>query len=101
MVTGVQTCALPISVHNWSYSEWQFQVDRVTADFAAQIQQGSVEEWFVQTVAIAKKIYEVTPEGTKISYAYLNAMAPIIEQQVLFGGLRLAGILNRLYGEAK
>ena len=55
------------------------------------------EEWFEQTVALAKRIYEVTPEGTTVSYDYVNAMTPVIEQQLLFGGLRLAALLNALY----
>ena len=85
------------SAHNWSYSEWQWNIDRVSDEFAAQVQQGTPEEWFEQTVRIAKKVYEVTPEGTKVSYDYVNAMTPVIEQQLLFGGLRLAALLNELY----
>ncbi|MBR1995209.1 MAG: S1/P1 Nuclease, partial [Alistipes sp.] len=81
-----------------SYSEWQFQIDRVTDEFAAQMQQGTIEDWFLQTWTIAKKVYEVTPEGSRISYDYIAAMAPVIEQQLLLGGLRLAGVLNRIYG---
>lgn len=87
------------SAHSWSYSEWQFQLDRVTDDFAARMQEGTPRDWFAQTVQIAKKIYEVTPEGSKISYDYIAAMAPVIEQQFLLGGLRLAGLLNQLYGK--
>ena len=85
------------SAHNWSYSEWQWNIDRVSEEFAQQVQQGTPEEWFMQTVRIAKRIYEVTPEGTTISYDYVNAMTPVIEQQLLFGGLRLAALLNELY----
>ncbi len=85
------------SAHNWSYSEWQWNIDRVSDEFAAQVQQGSPEEWFAQTVRIAQKVYEVTPEGAKISYDYINAMTPVIEQQLLLGGLRLAALLNELY----
>lgn len=85
------------SAHNWSYSEWQWNIDRVTEAFAEQVQQGTPEEWFAQTVAITKKIYELTPEGAKISYDYINAMTPVIEQQLLLGGLRLAALLNELY----
>ncbi len=85
------------SAHNWSYSEWQWNLDRVTEEFAAQVQAGTPEEWFEQTVALAKRIYEVTPEGTTVSYDYVNAMTPVIEQQLLFGGLRLAALLNALY----
>ena len=89
--------ALLESAHSWSYTEWQWNLDRVAEEFATQVQQGTPEEWFEQTVRIAKRIYEVTPEGTKVSYDYVNAMAPVIEQQLLFGGLRLAGLLNELY----
>ncbi len=85
------------SAHSWSYSEWQWNIDRVSEEFAQQVQQGTPEEWFMQTVRIAKRIYEVTPEGTTISYDYVNAMTPVIEQQLLFGGLRLAALLNELY----
>lgn len=87
------------SAHNWSYSEWQFQLDRVSDDFVVRMQEGTPRDWFSQTVQIAKKIYEVTPEGSKVSYDYIAAMAPVIEQQLLLGGLRLAGLLNNLYGE--
>ena len=86
------------SAHNWSYSEWQFQIDRANEEFIKQVQQGTIEDWFTATVNIAKKIYQVTPEGTKVSYDYVAAMAPVIEQQLLLGGLRLAGVLNQLYG---
>lgn len=86
------------SAHNWSYSEWQFQIDRANEAFIQQVQQGTIEDWFSATVNIAKKIYQVTPEGTKVSYDYIAAMTPVIEQQFLLGGLRLAGILNQLYG---
>ncbi|MBR5820216.1 MAG: S1/P1 nuclease [Alistipes sp.] len=85
------------SAHGWSYTEWQWNIDRVAEEFAAQVQAGTLEEWFEQTVRIAKRVYEVTPVGAQISYDYVNAMAPVIEQQLLFGGLRLAALLNALY----
>lgn len=95
---SVWDSSLVESAHSWSYSEWQFQIDRVSDEFAKRVQEGTTEGWFAQTLNIARKVYENTPEGTKISYDYIAAMAPIIEQQLLFGGLRLAGILNDLYG---
>ena len=32
------------SAHNWSYSEWQFQIDRCADAFVQQVQQGTPEE---------------------------------------------------------
>lgn len=95
---GIWDTSLVESAHNWSYTEWQQQLDRLSDEDAAAIQQGTFEEWFLETVNFATMIYNVTPEGTKISYDYLNTMTPVIEQQFLRGGLRLAAVLNRLYG---
>lgn len=91
--------ALVESAHNWSYSEWQQQIDRISQADAEAICRGELEDWFGETAAIAATIYKVTPAGTKISYDYLNAMTPVIETQFLRGGLRLAHLLNELYGK--
>ena len=96
---SVWDTSLVESAHNWSYTEWQQQIDRIPAEEAAAMQQGSFEEWFCETAAITGSIYEATPAGTKVSYDYINAMTPIIEQQFLRGGLRLAAVLNKLYGK--
>ncbi len=90
--------ALVESAHKWSYSEWQQQIDRLSQADAETLCQGSPADWFRETAAITASIYKVTPAGAKISYDYLNTMTPVIEQQFLRGGLRLASLLNALYG---
>ncbi len=90
--------ALVESAHKWSYSEWQQQIDRLSQADAEMLCQGSPADWFRETAAITASIYKVTPAGAKISYDYLNTMTPVIEQQFLRGGLRLASLLNALYG---
>lgn len=85
------------SAHRWSFTEWQQQIDRLPEEEAAEAIKGTPEEWFMETAAIAAGIYADTPEGTKISYDYVNKYAPVIEQQLVRGGLRLASILNNLY----
>lgn len=42
-------------------------------------------------------VYDDTPEGTKISYDYVAKWAPVVEQQFLRGGLRLAHLLNHIF----
>ena len=41
--------------------------------------------------------YAETPEGSKISYDYVAKFAPVVEQQFLKGGYRLAKLLNEIY----
>lgn len=85
------------SAHKWSYTEWANQLDRLSKEEIAAVQAGEPADWMAETVAICAGVYEHTPEGAKLSYDYLNWAAPLIEQQVVRGGLRLARLLNELY----
>ncbi len=85
------------SAHKWSYTEWQRQIDRVTRKQEKELSDGTVEEWFAETAAICAEIYKELPEGTKLSYDHVAKYAPVIEDQLLKGGLRLARILNYIY----
>ena len=51
-------------------------------------------------MAYAADIYKKYPEGTKLSYNDVAWAAPIIEEQLLHGGLRLAHILNMIFDPA-
>lgn len=85
------------SAHRWSYTEWQQQLDRVSEQEAAEIAAGDPMSWLLETAAICSEIYAYTPEGSKISYDYVAKYTPVIERQLLRGGLRLARLLNEIY----
>lgn len=89
--------AIPEAAHRWSYTEWQNQIDRLTDDEIVLIQSGEPEDWIRETHTICVDIYEQTPEGTKISYDYVDRATPVIERQFLRGGYRLARLLNEIY----
>ena len=46
---------------------------------------------------ICGRIYEEIPAGANISYDEVARYAPVIEEQLLKGGLRLAAVLNSIY----
>lgn len=92
---------LPEAAHNWSYSEWQQQLDRLPADAVEEIiYEGNPVKWGKETFELGTRVYQNTPEGTKISYDYIADWAPIVEMQFLRGGLRLADLLNSLFDES-
>ena len=84
------------AAHKWSYTEWQQQIDRGNRDID-EIQAGTPTDWVLETQQICNDVYEKTPEGSKVSYDYVNEYAPVVEQQFLRGGLRLARLLNEIY----
>lgn len=94
---SVWDSSLVESAHNWTYTEWQKQIDIISKEEKKAVRQGSVEDWFKQTHAIAEQVYAATPEGARMSYDEVAKYTPIIEQQLLKGGLRLAQLLEDIY----
>lgn len=89
--------AIPEAGHKWGFTEWQSQTDRLPEAAIAEIQAGEPADWIAQTHAICVGVYKDTPEGTKISYDYIDRYTPVVEQQFLRGGYRLARLLNEIY----
>lgn len=85
------------SAHRWSYSEWQYQVDRANKREQKAISMGTPNDWIEETVELARDIYERSTTGGNLSYDYVAYYAPVIEQQFLKGGIRLASLLEDIY----
>ncbi|MCH5241675.1 MAG: S1/P1 nuclease [Muribaculaceae bacterium] len=95
---SVWDSSVPESAHKWTYTEWNNQINRATEEERNEILAvGTPELWGEETFDICKSVYALTPEGTKISYDYVSQWTPVVENQFLKGGLRLADILNSLF----
>ena len=106
---SVWDSSLPDAAHKWSYTEWVNQLDRLDNEEIDAIvfpenytgEKGVytpalIDAWAKETVDIAAKVYARMPEKTKIAYDEIAWSAPIIEQQLLAAGLRLAFLLNTI-----
>ena len=85
------------SAHKWSYTEWQEQIDRATPEEEEIIVSGTVDDWARETHGIATSVYKYFQPGMKVMYDPIARWTPVIEQQFLKGGLRLAHILNQIF----
>lgn len=94
---SVWDSSIPETGHKWSYTEWTDQIDRASDSLETILLEGDFESWGRETYEIAKEIYATTPEDTVISYDYIARWTPVIEQQLLKGGLRLAKVLNQAF----
>lgn len=83
------------AAHNWSHTEWQREIDRLSEDEISEVTKSdNPEDWAVETLQIADKVYRTTPIDSRIEYDYIAKWTPVVEQQFIRGGLRLARILN-------
>lgn len=94
---GVWDRDLVESAHNWTHTEWAVELDRVSRRQFRELGAGTPEDWARQTLAIVSDIYAATPSGARIQYDYINEWTPVIEQQLLLAGLRLASLLNDIF----
>ncbi|MBQ2702403.1 MAG: S1/P1 nuclease [Alistipes sp.] len=85
------------SAHRWGYTEWQREIDRADKKTKREIVAGTPLEWFEQTHTAAVEVYKYTPDGSSLSYDYVTRFTPMVEEQLLRGGLRLARLLNEIY----
>lgn len=89
---------LPEAGHRWSYSEWAEQVDRLPKSEQRREEAGTPEAWARETHALCTEVYDASPQGAEISYDYVARFTPVVERQLLRAGLRLARLLNEIYG---
>jgi len=85
------------SAHKWSYTEWQQQIDRATPEQEAVIIEGNPDTWAKETYEIAVRCYKYFRPGQKVMYNEIARWTPVIEEQFLRGGLRLAHVLNTIF----
>ena len=83
--------------HHWTYTEWAEQIDRTSKKERKAIEQGTFDDWARETYEICKSIYNDIPEDMTISYDYIGKYTPLVEQQLLKGGIRLARVLNEIF----
>ncbi|MCM1076653.1 MAG: S1/P1 nuclease [Bacteroides sp.] len=94
---SVWDSSIPESAHKWSYTEWQQQVDRLPAEAEAVVISGTIDDWAKETIGICDQVYTYFQPGADISYNEVADWTPVVEKQFLYGGLRLAHILNTIY----
>ena len=82
-----------------SYTEHVAAINFVTPAEKQKWQGQPIAEWVYESYQIAQKLYtEIKPED-KLTYNYNYYHVNIMNQQLLKGGVRLAGLLNELFGK--
>ena len=83
---------------NWCGIEWAVYIDiDMDKNQRKAIEAGDPLDWFNETVVLARGIYENTPGDQAIPQSYVRKYTPVIEEQFLKAGYRLAGLLNEIF----
>ena len=81
-----------------SYTELTNNVDVLSKKEIQTIQSGAVTDWMYESRALCEDVYANTSVGENLGYKYMYRYVNVSRKQLQKAGLRLASILNEIYG---
>jgi hypothetical protein len=81
-----------------SYTEYTQAINFCSAKQKADWQNAPINAWITETYGMAQTIYGGVALGDKLSYRYIYDNLNTVNNQLLKGGVRLAGVLNQIFG---
>ncbi len=88
-----------IDFQQLSYTEYAAAINYTTKKQVRELQRQPVSQWVYQSYVYAQKIYsDITEPEQKLDYKYNFNYSGILNQQLLEGGVHLAGLLNEIFG---
>jgi hypothetical protein len=80
-----------------SYTELAQSLNEPDAIEIARYQKASVRDWANESVGLRKAVYAIGDGNLSFKYPYKNFS--LVRERILKAGIRLAGILNEIYGK--
>lgn len=80
-----------------SYTELANWLPTPDATTVKTMQRASVRDWTVESMSMRPRVYAIGDGNLGYRYAYKNM--PEVKQRLLQAGVRLAGVLNAIYGK--
>ncbi len=80
-----------------SYTELAKSINHPTEKQIKKWQSATVLEWAYESRALLDEVYDL-PKDHNINYRYMYENYPIVQKRLLMAGVRLAGVLNEIYG---
>jgi hypothetical protein len=88
-----------IDFQQLSFTEYAMAINHTTAEQRTEWQKAPISQWLFESSQLANKIYADVKNGDTINtYKYNFNNIAIVNQQLLKAGVRLAGVLNELFG---
>lgn len=81
-----------------SYTEYTKAINFTTPMERAEWQKEDLIKWIFDSNQLANSIYATTKPDAKLGYRYIFDYIAVANQQLLKGGVHLAGLLNQIFG---
>src|SRR5690554_93982 len=87
-----------INSYDMSYSELAMNFPKLSKAKVKELQSGSLLDWVEEIRKKTRMIYDSASSGDPLGYRYMYDHFSTVEEQLQLGGVRLAKILNIIFG---
>ncbi|MDB5139829.1 MAG: Nuclease [Mucilaginibacter sp.] len=87
-----------IDFQQLSYTEYATAINHTTLAQRNEWQKAPISQWLFESNQIANKLYTEIKPGDTLNYKYNFTHLATLNQQLLKAGVRLAGVLNQIFG---
>jgi hypothetical protein len=87
-----------INFQELSYTEYAQAINHATPAQIKDWQSAPINKWIFESSQLAEQFYTEIKPGDTLNYKYNFTHLDILNQQLLKGGIRLAGVLNEIFG---
>ncbi len=87
-----------INFQDLSYTEYTKAINFTTPAQRVQWQKDPIAKWVFESNQLSAQIIADTKPDSNLSYSYNFKYIATVNQQLLKGGVRLAGLLNQIFG---
>jgi len=87
-----------IDFQQLSYTEYAAAINHSTPAQRTEWQKAPISQWIFESSQIAEKLYTEIKPGETLNYKYNFTHINTLNQQLLKAGIRLAGVLNVIFG---
>lgn len=87
-----------IDFQQLSYTEYATAINHATTAQRHEWQKAPIAQWLYESNQVAEKLYTEIKPGDVLSYKYNFTHIDTLNQQMLKAGVRLAGVLNGIFG---
>lgn len=87
-----------IDEYGLSYTELSTAVNHPSEAEVRQWQSDDILDWARESMELREQVYDL-PEDNEINYKYMYHNFDTVEKRLMQAGVRLAGVINEIYGE--
>lgn len=84
----------------FTYSEMAAAYDHASPAQIKQWQKDPISTWLYESYQLCTPIYATAAATPKFDYRFYPTFGPTVEKQILKAGIRLAGVLNEVFGKS-